>query len=173
GGLHDRDTGLVRFGYRDYMPEIGKWTAKDPILFAGGDSNLYGYVLNDPVNFVDPDGHVRVLASGTSMGVSINGDNTGKSYININVVPDVVGFNFEVTKDQKKGEEFNNLGIKYGGLIVSDKKEIVGVYTSLNLGLNTFGTYKPMSIERFTIKLGKFFENLFGYLSDNNLEPCP
>jgi RHS repeat-associated protein len=56
GGLHDRDTHLVRFGYRDYMPEIGKWTAKDPILFAGGDSNLYGYVENDPVNFVDPSG---------------------------------------------------------------------------------------------------------------------
>jgi len=36
------------------MPKIGKWTAKDPILFAGGDSNLYGYVLNDPVNNIDP-----------------------------------------------------------------------------------------------------------------------
>jgi len=56
GGLHDRDTGLVRFGHRDYIPEIGKWTAKDPILFAGGDTNLYGYVQNDPVNFVDPEG---------------------------------------------------------------------------------------------------------------------
>ena len=54
GGLHDRDTGLVRFGYRDYLPEIGKWTAKDPIDFAGGDSNLFGYVANDPVNLVDP-----------------------------------------------------------------------------------------------------------------------
>jgi RHS repeat-associated protein len=56
GGLHDRDTGLVRFGYRDYDPDIGRWTAKDPIFFAGGDTDLYGYVLNDPVNFVDPDG---------------------------------------------------------------------------------------------------------------------
>ncbi len=54
GGLHDQDTGLVRFGYRDYAPEIGRWTAKDPIGFAGGDSNLYGYVFSDPVNFVDP-----------------------------------------------------------------------------------------------------------------------
>ena len=54
GGLHDRDTGLVRFGYRDYDPDIGRWTAKDPILFAGGDTDLYGYCLNDPVNWVDP-----------------------------------------------------------------------------------------------------------------------
>jgi len=29
GGLHDRDTGLVRFGARDYDPETGRWTAKD------------------------------------------------------------------------------------------------------------------------------------------------
>jgi len=29
---------------------------KDPIGFAGGDTNLYGYVLGDPVNFVDPTG---------------------------------------------------------------------------------------------------------------------
>ncbi|MGH7772357.1 MAG: RHS repeat-associated core domain-containing protein, partial [Candidatus Binatia bacterium] len=54
GGLYDRDTGLVRFGARDYDPETGRWTAKDPIQFAGGDTNLYGYVLNDPVNWIDP-----------------------------------------------------------------------------------------------------------------------
>jgi RHS repeat-associated protein len=57
GGLYDVDTGLVRFGARDYDPEIGRWTAKDPILFDGGDTNLYGYVLGDPVNLVDPLGN--------------------------------------------------------------------------------------------------------------------
>jgi RHS repeat-associated protein len=56
GGLHDRDTGLVRFGFRDYDPDVGRWTAKDPIFFAGGDTDLYGYVLNDPVNWIDPSG---------------------------------------------------------------------------------------------------------------------
>ncbi|GBC59969.1 hypothetical protein DENIS_0911 [Desulfonema ishimotonii] len=54
GGLHDRDTGLIRFGYRDYDPDTGRWTAKDPILFAGGDTDLYGYCVNDPVNWIDP-----------------------------------------------------------------------------------------------------------------------
>ena len=58
GGLYDQDTKLTRFGYRDYDAYTGKWTAKDPIDFGGGDSNLYGYVLGDPVNFVDPDGRI-------------------------------------------------------------------------------------------------------------------
>lgn len=57
GGLHDRDTGLVHFGARDYDPTLGRWTAKDPIDFAGGETNLYGYVANDPVNGVDPRGY--------------------------------------------------------------------------------------------------------------------
>ncbi|MBI2390058.1 MAG: fibronectin type III domain-containing protein [Deltaproteobacteria bacterium] len=56
GGLYDRDTKLVRFGARDYDPETGRWTAKDPIGFGGGDTNLYGYVGNDPVNWTDPTG---------------------------------------------------------------------------------------------------------------------
>jgi hypothetical protein len=46
----------VRFGARDYDAETGRWTAKDPILFAGGDTNLYGYVLNDPISYIDPRG---------------------------------------------------------------------------------------------------------------------
>jgi RHS repeat-associated protein len=56
GGLYDRDTGLVHFGAREYDPETGRFTTKDPIGFSGGDTNLYGYVLADPVNNVDPTG---------------------------------------------------------------------------------------------------------------------
>lgn len=33
-----------------------RWTSKDPIDFSGGYSNLYGYVMGDPVNGVDPMG---------------------------------------------------------------------------------------------------------------------
>ena len=56
GGIYDLDTQLTRFGARDYDAQTGRWTAKDPILFAGGDTNLYGYVLGDPINFIDPFG---------------------------------------------------------------------------------------------------------------------
>ncbi|MCP5197341.1 MAG: hypothetical protein H6974_11225 [Gammaproteobacteria bacterium] len=64
GGLYDRDTGLVRFGARDYDPQTGRWTAKDPILFAGGDANLYRYVANDPINWKDPAGEVGLVGAG-------------------------------------------------------------------------------------------------------------
>jgi RHS repeat-associated protein len=56
GGLYNPDTGLVRFGARDYDPETGRWSAKDPIGFKSRAPNLYGYALNQPVNRVDPSG---------------------------------------------------------------------------------------------------------------------
>ena len=56
GGLYDDDTGLVRFGARDYEAYTGRWTAKDPILFDGGQINLYSYVDSDPVNALDVEG---------------------------------------------------------------------------------------------------------------------
>jgi RHS repeat-associated protein len=56
GGLYDRDTRLVRFGTRDYDPEAGRWTTRDPILFAAGAGDLYAYAGSDPVNRSDPSG---------------------------------------------------------------------------------------------------------------------
>ena len=53
GGLYDLDTKLVRFGARDYDAQVGRWASKDPIRFNSRDTNLYGYVFLDPVNFVD------------------------------------------------------------------------------------------------------------------------
>jgi RHS repeat-associated protein len=56
GGLLEVDTELVRFGFRDYDTVVGKWTAKDPISFAGEDGNLYRYVGNSSVNYTDSSG---------------------------------------------------------------------------------------------------------------------
>jgi RHS repeat-associated protein len=56
GGLYDPATELTRFGARDYDASTGRWTSRDPVLFKGGDTNLYSYVLQDPVNATDPHG---------------------------------------------------------------------------------------------------------------------
>lgn len=60
GGLYDRDTGLVRFGARDYDPRTGRWTVKDPIGFAGNQSNVYSYTFGDPINYADPGGTLTI-----------------------------------------------------------------------------------------------------------------
>ena len=63
GGLYDGDTGLVRFGYRDYDPTTGRFLTRDPQGFGGGDFSLCTYAAGDPINQVDPDGGVAQLVA--------------------------------------------------------------------------------------------------------------
>ena len=49
----DNETGLYYYGYRYYSPSLGRWISRDPIDEQGG-LNLYGFVNNDPVNYIDP-----------------------------------------------------------------------------------------------------------------------
>jgi len=56
GGLDDADTGLLRFGTRDYDPGAGRWTVKDPVGLEAG-PNLYQYVGGSPVDRIDPTGN--------------------------------------------------------------------------------------------------------------------
>ena len=71
----DDESGLYYFGARYYDPEIGRFITKDP---DGGDVtdpqslNPYGYVKNNPLNLVDPDGEYAlapaVVLVGTPQG---------------------------------------------------------------------------------------------------------
>ncbi len=60
GGLYDTETELLRFGVRDYDPTSGRWVSKDPVLWDGGQENLFVYVGNNPVNLIDPDGKIPI-----------------------------------------------------------------------------------------------------------------
>ena len=62
GGLPDAVTGLVRFGFRDYDPATGRFTARDPLLYGGGQTGLYGYAGNDPIGHGDPTGLDETVA---------------------------------------------------------------------------------------------------------------
>src|SRR4029453_2018992 len=64
GGLYDRDTGLVRFGARDYDPQTGRWLRKDPMRFGAGSTNLYSYAGGNPVSFTDPLGLATMYWNG-------------------------------------------------------------------------------------------------------------
>ncbi len=99
GGLYDYQTGLVRFGARDYDAETGRWTSKDPIGFAGGDTNLYGYVVNDPVNFKDSSGLIvetawdaaNVVMDVASLATNVAAGNIGGAIVDaVGLVVDAV-----------------------------------------------------------------------------------
>lgn len=47
-------SGLQYSRARSYDPQVGRFISEDPIGFAGGDINLYGYVGNSPLRFTDP-----------------------------------------------------------------------------------------------------------------------
>ena len=60
GRERDADTGLQLNRHRYYASWLGRWTTRDPIGYEGADLNLYGYVVNKPINLTDPMGEYIV-----------------------------------------------------------------------------------------------------------------
>lgn len=62
GEVHDPDTGLDNYKYRHYNAALGRWMSPDPssLHYSQLDNpqtyNLYSYVTNDPLLYVDVDG---------------------------------------------------------------------------------------------------------------------
>jgi RHS repeat-associated protein len=130
GGIYDQHTQLVRFGARDYDPETGRWTDKDPVGFGGG-LNLYGYAFSDPINLVDMDGNLPMLPQGLVDAAAGFGDGlTGglTSYIrdmmdtNSEVNPcgevyriaELVGENWPTSRGQQGYNVLNNIAGRAG-----------------------------------------------------------
>ena len=62
---YDPDVGLVNFGYRDYDPELRKWTSLDPLK---QDNMPYRYCFDNPMQFIDPDGRWSLAVTLVSIG---------------------------------------------------------------------------------------------------------
>jgi RHS repeat-associated protein len=52
---YDAASGLYDYGYRFYLPSMGRWLNRDPIQEAGG-LNLYGFVKNKVTKYADLNG---------------------------------------------------------------------------------------------------------------------
>ena len=52
-GVMDDNNGLLYMRARYYDPNLGRFLTKDPLGFAGGE-NLYQYVSNNPLSWIDP-----------------------------------------------------------------------------------------------------------------------
>ena len=71
------EAALYDYRNRAYSPALGRFFQTDPIRFAAGDANIYRYVANNPVNFVDPLGLL-------DQDVFSSTDRTGGSFRNTN-----------------------------------------------------------------------------------------
>jgi len=70
-GRESDETGLYFYRARYYNPTLQRFISEDPLEFGGGDTNLYAYVLNDPVLFRDPSGKLLIgaLVGGVAGGI--------------------------------------------------------------------------------------------------------
>jgi hypothetical protein len=63
----------VHLGAREYDPETGAFTRRDPSGLEGGE-NQYAYAGGDPVNYWDPDGNfVAAVVVGAAAGAAVGG----------------------------------------------------------------------------------------------------
>ena len=60
GHLHHLPSGLYLTHYRAYDPDTGVWLSRDPQDYIDG-PNPYAYVLNNPINSIDPTGEALLL----------------------------------------------------------------------------------------------------------------
>lgn len=54
-----KEAGLYDYRNRMYSAEIGRFIQPDPLRFGGDDYNLFRYVQNNPVNWIDPTGEIK------------------------------------------------------------------------------------------------------------------
>lgn len=73
GQYADSETGFNYNGFRDYMPNVGRYLEADPIGLAGGSDNLYTYAVANPFRLIDKTGLIIVAVGATSGGSAYGG----------------------------------------------------------------------------------------------------
>ncbi|QBA22440.1 hypothetical protein EU348_15100 [Chryseobacterium indologenes] len=65
-GKELQETGIYSYGWRDYLPDLGRWGAMDAMSEKYSAWSPYNYAINNPVMVIDPDGN-DVINTGAGM----------------------------------------------------------------------------------------------------------
>jgi RHS repeat-associated protein len=142
GKPYDTVTGLYNYGYRDYQPEVARFTTVDPVRDG---ANWFAYVNNDPVNYTDP------------LGLTAS-DKINNALVSFSMEsPNINGLSATVKAGEYEFDFVNNVGSsaiggKVSGLsyeltqttpIGTFSFEVNGLTASANLGFSNTGSVIP------------------------------
>ena len=104
----DPETGLLHYRARSYDPMTGRFLQQDPILgfqVVPQSFNLYSYVVNNPVLFLDPSGTVCIFYQGSGRLICARDDATHAIYI------DEIGYSgFGTGRDNPDMNDVRDMG---------------------------------------------------------------
>ncbi|WP_228378471.1 polymorphic toxin type 8 domain-containing protein [Chryseobacterium sp. CCH4-E10] len=124
-GKELQETGFYDYGWRQYMPDVGRWMQLDPLVEDTEDP--YAYVFNNPIRLTDPDGRapedIRILgANGSSVTLKTD-------LIDVTVNASSLGVNFGGNYTLQ-GEDVLSAGLDIVGIF-----DPTGVADGINAGL--------------------------------------
>lgn len=148
----DSETGLYYYRARYYDPEIGRFLNEDPLGFEAG-INFYAYCSNNPINFNDPDGMIRLPGVGAAKAyLKKNLDELAGPWNKVggHHVYSKAGFKGHINYDWRKGfsisEDFmKEYGLKHGPMTQYQRKAFSELAASGRL--NTMMEHTRIAVE--------------------------
>lgn len=108
GYMYDEETGLYYLNARYYDAKIARFLSEDTYRGSAVDPlslNLYAYCHNEPIMYIDPDGHRAIVATDSS-GIDITYNSyTGNYSYNGVITNDYSKIEEEVKKEEEKAKE--------------------------------------------------------------------
>jgi RHS repeat-associated protein len=172
---------------RMYDPSTGRFLNQDPIGLRGG-SNLYRYVGNDPLSFIDPYG-LCTLSVGLTANAGVVASGGGSFFLNFGY-SDQSGFSFSITGATEYGLSGTPGASILGSLFFTDAADVSGLlggsynysllpavgivqgggfYTqSLNSDVSGFGLNLGVTTPTFGIPISTSTQNTFPIYSSGS-----